>query len=244
MTNEFDKDKVLLRVKKMMALANDAAASEGERDNALRMAHATLAKYNLTMGEATAVGQEETRLSNNIEGKNFPWMRTTANAVAKLFFCHYFFSTLSGGKVRHYFVGKEANVFTAMSMAQYVIDSISKEGVREAKANGDTASGTYWRSFCKGAAHQVYRRCIEIQTTAEKAPAVPGTALVLASVYASEAAANAAFIRDQMGTKLRTGKNRERNSSWGAYESGRQYGNKVGLNRQVGGGGSKPTLLK
>lgn len=49
--------RVLARVRKMMALANDdAAASDGERDNALRMAHATLLKHNLTMAAAEEAG--------------------------------------------------------------------------------------------------------------------------------------------------------------------------------------------
>lgn len=38
-----DMSRILQRVRKMMALANDKAASDGERENAMRMAHATLA---------------------------------------------------------------------------------------------------------------------------------------------------------------------------------------------------------
>ena len=52
---------ILDRVKKMLAIANDSAASEGECDNALRMAHNTLAKHNLDMADLNAHCQMEGR---------------------------------------------------------------------------------------------------------------------------------------------------------------------------------------
>jgi hypothetical protein len=42
---------ILEKVKKLLALANDKGATEGERDNALRMAHGMLAKHNLDMSD-------------------------------------------------------------------------------------------------------------------------------------------------------------------------------------------------
>ena len=83
MTTEFNKDKGLERVKKMLTLANDAGATEGERDNALRMAHATLAKHNLTLSEAEAAGStpEEKRCDGAIETRNMPWARRTAHGA-------------------------------------------------------------------------------------------------------------------------------------------------------------------
>jgi hypothetical protein len=42
---------VLERVRKLLALGTNAGATEGERDNAMRMAHALLAKYNLDMAQ-------------------------------------------------------------------------------------------------------------------------------------------------------------------------------------------------
>ena len=62
MSYEEDKARALARVRKMLALANDAAATEGERENALRMAHATLAKYNLELAEAVERGDARVML--------------------------------------------------------------------------------------------------------------------------------------------------------------------------------------
>lgn len=42
---------ILEKVKKLLALAGNAGATEGERDNALRMAHGLLAKHNLDMAD-------------------------------------------------------------------------------------------------------------------------------------------------------------------------------------------------
>ena len=44
-------EKILDKVKKLLAVANNEAATEGERDNALRMAHNMLAKHNLAMAD-------------------------------------------------------------------------------------------------------------------------------------------------------------------------------------------------
>lgn len=234
--NDFDKDRVLARIKKMMALANDAAATEGERDNALRMAHATLAKYNLTMAQADAVGvkSEEARLQGGVELREHPWMRTVAAAVGKLFFCHFFYMSRGNNRYTYTFVGKESNVYTAQEMLKYIIKSIDTEGKRWAKGYAGNASGSDWRSFCKGAAHKVYRRCVELQEAATATPTTPGTALVLASVYESERLANLAYLKNA-GIILATTANRERMANHTAYAAGREYGSKLGLSNQIGG---------
>lgn len=235
-TADFNKDGILARVKKMMTLANNAAATEGERDNALRMAHATLMKYNLTMAEADASGaqKEEARTGEAMNVKEHPWMRTVASAIAKLFFCNFFYVASKTYNAKYYFVGKLSNVYTAQEMTKYVIASIDKEAHRVAKETTGNASGTYWRSFCKGAAYKIYQRCVEIQTTAEAAPVEllglkTGTALVLASFYESEQKANAMFIAVQMGRRIRTGKNRQRRASADAFGRGAEFGSKISL---------------
>ena len=235
MTSEFDKDKVLARVKKMMTLANDAAASEGERDNALRMAHATLAKYNLTMAEADASTAPEQRLRGTMERKHdSPLERTVYAAIGELFFCYFFTTRTRDGGIRYTFVGKESNIYTAQEMSKYVVNSIFAEAAATAKAHGEGSRGTFWRSFCKGAANRVYDRCREIRRAAEQAPAASGTALVLASVYKTELLANQKFIEDELHIKLRYSKSRERNTTADAYYAGQRYGDRIGLNNQIG----------
>lgn len=247
MNDDFNKDKVLGRVKKMLNLAEDRGASEGERDNALRMAHATLAKYNLSMADAnaTSLTPDETRIQGKMELKEHPWMRTAANGVAKLFFCHLLVTSWGKARYTYYFIGKESNVFTVQEMVKYVFKSIDAEARRSAKARGEPGGGQYWRSFCKGAAHQVYRRCEEIQRAAEAVSgqaASNGTSLVLASLYKTEKEANQALVTS-LFSKVKTQKSRERSTNWAGYAAGKEYGNKIGLHNQVGSKNDKQERL-
>ena len=254
MEQEFDKARILERVRKMMRLANDAAATDGERDNALRMAHATLAKYNLSMAQAEVSGEKgvEARTDGAFSLREYAWMRSVALSVAELFFCSFFFVPYKPKHANYCFVGSEANVFTAVEMAQYVIASINREATKQAVAAGETPRGTYWRDFCKGAMIRVSRRCKELIADAAKqkaepsssgtaapgtaAPgtAAPGTAIVLASVYQQELKLNLAYIQETVG-KLKTRASNQRRSTTAGFSEGYEFGGGIGLQKQVGG---------
>lgn len=233
MSNDFfNKDRVLDRVRKMMALVNDAGASEGERDNAMRMAHATLAKYNLSMAEAEAHGKQEKekRGPADIKSRSRPWIRSVMQAVAHLFFCEYFY-TARGNDQWNYFVGKESNVITAIEIAKYVVDSIVREGGAKQRAGGYDGA---WRvSFSKGAAFRVTSRCRALRADQENATRGTGTSLVLADLYTQEQSANEKYISDVMGQKLVVKGSRTKAPGHGFHE-GAEFGDKVGLHRQVG----------
>ncbi len=246
-TNGNDQARALERVRKMLALANDAGASEGERDNALRMAHATLAKHNLSLVDVDNRTGSEKRVDLGLETLCWPWMRTTAHGVAELFFCKYFFVRTRKNYVKHYFVGRLSNATTASELSQYVIDSIAKEAVR-AKRDAVYAGPDFVVSFCKGAAHKVNLRCTELRAEAERAsqmaPTVSatGTSLVLASVYKTELAANSNYLKDVLKVKLKSSSSRERSSSSDAYYRGAAFGASVSLNRQVSGAAKMKSL--
>lgn len=227
-----EKDRVLSRVRKMLALSNDKAAAEGERDNALRMAHATLAKYNLSLGDAEVA--EEKRIDSAIKISSAAWARTVANAIAKLYFCEYFFVRGWKQEIHHYFVGRESNVITAQEMTTYIVRSINKEARAQARAH--FAAGKFERDFCKGATAAIWRRCAEIRKSAEaenQPVASGGTALVLASLYKQEQERNALVIAQKHGP-MRDAKGKQSAPGFTAYQSGAAFGNKVNLNKQVG----------
>lgn len=232
-----EKGRVLNRVRKMLALGNDKAASEGERDNALRMVHATLAKYNLSLGDAEV--KDEKRIDSSIKVSPHAWARTVAHAIANLYFCEYFFVRGRGQEIHHYFVGRESNVITAQEMTTYAVRSINKEARAQTRLHfGD---GKFERDFCKGAAAAIWRRCAEIRKSAEaqdQSVANAGTALVLASVYKQEAERNALVIAQKHGP-LKDPKGKQTAAGFTAYHAGASFGNKVNLNRQVGA--SKPS---
>jgi len=238
-------DKILSKVRKMLALANDVNASEGERDNALRMAHNTLAKYNLSLSDAEAAGntsESEKRVDEFLETRNSPWMRRTAHGIGELFFCKYFFVAMRDGKVKHYFVGRLSNVVTAKEISDYVIKSIMREANTKKKLAYDPHA--FWLNFAKGAADAVYNRCKELRLAAEResSEVSTGTSLVLASVYRTELEANSAYLRDVLNVTLKSRPSRERGAGDG-YHSGKEFGNGIPLHRQVGGHGKAVARL-
>ena len=222
-------EKIIVKIRKMMALANDAGASDGERDNAMRMAYNIMAKYNLDEGDLT---EKEIRQLLALGGDVAPYARRIANALSGMFFCNYY-TEKRGAKLNHKFVGKAANVMTASLMADYVIKSIRKEARKSASKNGYPES---WKtSFYKGAAATIVTRCSEMIAAQKTETAnTPGTSLVLASVYEAERLANDEFLAAQ-GVRLRSKASKEHRATAAGYNAGKEFGNGINLNRQVGG---------
>lgn len=238
-----DETKIISKIRKLLALANNAAATDGERDNAMRQAHAMLAKYNLDVatveaatGKATA-GEERVEQESEFYGR--PWARRVCGAIAELFFCRYLYVPSGDAKMTvHSFIGRKSNATTAAEMSKYVVESILKEGRRRTRELGQ---GNAWRrSFCLGAAAAIQVRAAKMldESTKPEAPQpevktkVPGTALVLASVYQQEQEANKAMVEKQY-PDLKAGRGGKGLSSTDAAVEGARYGKTVSLSRQI-----------
>lgn len=239
METERSKEWVLDRVRKLLTLANNAGATEGERDNAMRMAHKLLAKYNLDQAEVEAATgeQQERRGVGRGEYYGRPWARVVSASIAKLFFCEYLYMPATRARqTSHYFIGRESNVITAKAMAQYVVESIQREGRRRNRQEG-TGENIWLRSFCMGAASVIALRVEEMIRESANESTTPGeksgTAIVLASVYETERQANLA-VRDEKFGKLRKGRSGKSDYSDDATIEGARYGRTVSLNRQIG----------
>jgi hypothetical protein len=229
---------IIDKVKKLLALAADQSASEGERDNALRMAHGLLAKHNLDMSHVDASNKI------NIEDREdyinatwgMLWCRQVSQQVAKLFFCNYYFGRkINGTKMEHHFIGKTSNVVTAALMADFVIHSIMKEYNKKGWHNLSKEG----RSFAAGATRVISERVCELMKTPEGVS--ESTALVVRNIYQSEFEANADFLKEA-GTTLVTKKARSSLVDGKAYAAGKEFGAKVGLDVQVGK--SSPVMIE
>jgi hypothetical protein len=250
-------NKILRRVRKMLNLANDAGATEAERDTAMKHVHATLAKYNISMTQVEAGEAQEKRgqLSEAFLGK--PWAIRISAAVARMCFCHYHYCTMGGNagptqKALHVFVGLDSNMTTAKEMARFVVESVNREAQRYQRSIG----GGYadYRAFAQGAAERIRLRCFKIEDDAKRngvardveddtqmqaAAKSSMTSLVLASVYKKEEDANKEWLEQH---KIRLGKGRSQTvdkSRGYAHRAGAEYGDKVSLNRQVTGSSKK-----
>jgi hypothetical protein len=222
-----DQNPIIEKIKKLLALAADQSASEGERDNALRMAHGLLAKHNLDMSEVKASQQCEGREEHINPTYGMLWCRNVSHHVAKLFFCKYFYGQkINGTKWNHHFVGKSSNVVTAALMSDFIIHSILKE----CRSRGWHNLSAEARSFAMGATRVIGERVAALMKSPEGAS--ESTALVVRNLYQTEQEANEAFV-EAKGTKLVSHKVRASTVHMPSYHAGKDYGSKVGLDVQV-----------
>jgi hypothetical protein len=231
-TTQAAQEKIIDRVKKMMALANCSGAAEGERDNALRMAYNLLAKHNLSMSQVEAHNStpQEQRESQKATFVVYPWARQIAGLVGSLFFCNYYFMRSPNGKqADHVFIGKVSNVATAQYMSEFVVKSVCREAARLY----GSAIAPEARCFAIGVVRKLQERVNEIKSSLNKESAT-GTELALINIDKAEKAANSLWLAEQ-GVKLRTSASRQKGvTDSDAFHAGKDFGAKVSLSPQVG----------
>jgi hypothetical protein len=241
-------NKILARVKKMLALGNDAAATEAERETALRMAYNLLAKHNLEVSDVPGDANNEAREEQSFTMCGDVYIRNICHSMAELFFCGYFFIRQGAGKDSHHFIGRQSNVVTARYMAEYIVKSVRKEAAKRFR----TATTPEGRSFGVGATRSIAQRVRELKAAdVEKADipetatatndvplkmvgGVPGSALALAKFEEAETKANDAFYATIYSKPVKETKERASTIQSGAYREGKEFGNKVNLSQQVG----------
>jgi hypothetical protein len=224
-------ERILDKVKKLLALANDAGASEGERDNALRMAHGLLAKHNLAMVDLEAHEQQEGREQIKSETFGMQWCRSIARDMAKLFFCKsYLGDKLNSTKQVYYFVGKQSNAITAQLMTEYLVSNILKECRKRYGHNLAPES----RSFALGAADTIGIRVYEMMKSNKPFEGVSAAnALVIHELYKTESEANDSYIAKNVGKLVKYGKNSNARVNSAHFEAGSAYGSTINLNSQL-----------
>jgi hypothetical protein len=230
------KDKILDKIRKLLALGKDAGATEHERTAAMRQAHKMLIKHNIELAEAEASGQKtEQRTVKRDVYYGRPWARVVSHAMADLFFCEYVY--YASGKAKntiHCFVGRESNATTACEMARWLVESILKEAKR--RQRDEDEGNAYFRSFATAASvaiwHRVERMVAEASKTDEP-DSKPGTALVVANAYVVEQAANEKLRAEIFGEQLRKGRSGKAELQYNGTRDGHEYGKNVSLNRQI-----------
>jgi len=217
------------KIKAMLATANDAGASENERELALRMVQGMLIKHNLDMKDILT--PEEGRENAASIQFGTPWARSIAHNIGKLFMCTYYVGRkVTSCKVEHHFVGLTANTVTAILMSEWVINLVKKEGAK--MYGGDTTPGA--RAFGIGAAARIHQRIEKMLEVESAVEASSCTEVAIVALYKQEQAQNEAFLAST-GNKLVSKKKRTKPVSAKAFYRGVDFGDKVQLNTQVGG---------
>lgn len=172
--NDVELEKILVRVKKMMAIAADPRAHDGDRENALRMAHNILKKYNLDMADVSAVKDggrytPETRSQVVVELDGRDWARGLCSEMARMNFCGMMYTpkrVMKNGqwvlskRFDYCFIGTKANAITASLFAKEFVESTYKEYSRLKKPKGRA----YARSFAMGVWTILYQRITDMLT--------------------------------------------------------------------------------
>lgn len=219
-------ERIIERVRKMLALANDAGASEGERDNALRMAHSTLAKYNLSLAQVEASGRGSAEARGRLTSIYYarPWARVLSNSIADLFYSYYVFGGSHGDSKSgyHYFIGLESNAKTASEMSAWLVKCILTESRKFGKR-----SATARRSFAFGAVSRIAERVVELKKT----PQSEDTSHALVAWTDLEKQRNAEWAESHM--KIKTDEVKAKDIDYEAAHHGRRYGDSVQLHRQL-----------
>lgn len=157
--------KIIDRIKKMFALANDDGAAAGEAENAMRMANKLMERHALSAIDLHT--NEAMRIKFEPYFRN-SWSKQVYNSVAKVYSCEFF----SHGTKHNILVGAKSDTITASIVINALIGNIEKAGRGEGV------------KFKNGAALEIVRQCREILKARENnTEKVAGTGLVLCDVF-------------------------------------------------------------
>lgn len=223
--------KILERVRKMLALANDERAAEGERDNALRMAHNLMAKYQLDMLDIDAHlrEKEDPRGHFEEEGWNIMWCNQIRMHIAKLFGTTYYMGRkINATRGVHHFVGRASGATTAMLMSDWII----RDALRKADKFAGHRLTSAGRAFGVGVAGELGRR-VDALLEAKKQEVFETTGKDLMLINSNEMFENENYIEDVLGIKLRSRSLRRSNLDSGGYAAGAAHGKTINLSTQL-----------
>lgn len=205
-------ERLIEKIKKLFALANNEGAAPNEAENALRMANKLMEKHNLS---SIDLHNKEDLTIKFEDGTRDRWIRQIYLAVSKVYSCGFF----RQGTENCLLVGTVSDATTASIVANGLIDNINRAG----KGKGV--------DFKNGAMFEVIEQCDTIiQERDNNKEVIPGHGLVLADVYQ----AKLDRVQEYMDTNLNI--TFRKSASMRFSNEGREYGRTLNPHAQVGGG--------
>ena len=239
-------DAVMRRIRALLAMSRDKG-SEQEAAIAAEKVQKLLADFNLSIddveqrdssGKVIEDGELMTSSSN-------PWRRRVANAIARLYFCDYFWEHVYAdnpnrkkGYVRgdrHNFVGLPHNVVVVKEMFVYLVDTIERLAVEARKTQTKRVVGSlsaYEHSFRTACGDRVANR---IWARYEEQTAPPAGLLVKSNVPAlyTRLSAEVNDYMEKNHKALTVKKPRGKHSSLAGAIDGAKAGERIGLDTQI-----------
>lgn len=217
------------RIRKLLALSQ--SPNEHEAAAAAAKAHALLAEHNLTMAE---VGTEEDTPDTDIghmthdSRHSSPWVRQLWFAVAKTYFCDYFYYT-HRHRTHHTIIGNATNTQLACAMGDYLQNTVMRLANTECRGQ----SGSFKTGFKKGAVSRLNARLKEMREAQTQEVKDVKNSSNLPALYEQNDQVLAAYVKSTFG-KLGKAVSRERNTSSAGYHAGRAAADNIGLHSQIG----------
>lgn len=160
--------RIIDRIQKLLALANDEGATEAEANLAMEKAHAIMSEHNLTMATIAASGKkgEEVRTKEGLDGQAmFDYQRNLMAVIAETNYCYVsviYKYTRRGNKGMGYrIIGTESNVATAKIMFEYLMQTINRLVMVEIKGDYRQRMSRWAISWCAGCAQRLEDRLRE-----------------------------------------------------------------------------------
>lgn len=239
---ENERAKLLDRIRKLLALS--ASSNENEAAMAAEKAQAMLAEHNLSMHDVKASDGDDMMkdviIDNTIVTSSHPWRRPLGQAVARLYFCTYYYSIQQGKSINiHSFVGADHNVMVAVVMFKYLLETIDRLARKGAATVPKSQQSPYRVAFRSACCVRLCHRINDRINAAKRGEivGVSGKALVLASLYDRTQHMLDKFLAQNVG-KMKQGRNHLAttiHAKGGA--DGYQAGDKIGIDDQVAGAG-------
>jgi len=229
-----DKNKLIEKIQKLLAMAKHNASNENEAATALRQAESMMRKHDIDFADVNAqkLSTDDMSEGKTGESRNSRWLWSLAWSAS------YLTSTLPWrrrGEIT--FCGTKEDVQVALLMHDYLV------GVTERLASKYRGEEGEWRhslraqrsAFKMGLVGRICKRCFAIKADREKdltKASVSGKDLVIVK---------SDLIKQSFPMIQYSAAKSQRTSCIGSYKNGQRSGNGVSLNGQVGS--TKRTMI-
>lgn len=228
--------KIILRIQKLLALANDTRGNEEEANSAMEKAHAIMAEHNLTMATIAATGKKEgeARSKESMDGQAmFDYQRDLMAVIAETNYCYVSVIqkyTKRGAKGAGYrLIGTESNVATAKAMFEYLMQTINRLVMNEIDNDYRRRMSRWAISWCTGCAERLRERITERHNNYLAEQKRKAKEAEAASRHPSSASRNALVVIMEDYAKKEVDLNNDFRNGW---EPGTTVANRVKLEAQ------------
>lgn len=171
--------KLVGRIHKLLRLARDGGATEGEANNAMEMAQRIMLENNLSMAtieEAGEVATDGKRIKEAVAGSSYgggktrslamyEWQRELMRAIAEVNFCVAIVKEGYRGRtwrpVGYQLIGRESNVVATCEMFAYLITTINRLLLDHNGGDAKQNMSKYSNSWKEGCADRLQQRLKE-----------------------------------------------------------------------------------